>query len=206
LPNQVLPFDRNDGAGFWWANSHNTFTRNVAAECDEYGFRFEVLEDKQFNPRLSVRRPDGTRKLTDVRTLPFVRFDDNESHCQRRHAFNLGGLDATLKTSVGGVGPDDRHPFVVRNLRVWNSHWAFHAMTPSVLVDGFTAHDVEYGLWRSVYTRHAYRGITLAKVSVKEEFAPTGARPVEADFPAPLAPVDDLPPATVITHVLRKDG
>src|SRR5262249_11124325 len=25
LPNQALPFDRNDGAGFWWANSLNTF-------------------------------------------------------------------------------------------------------------------------------------------------------------------------------------
>ncbi|MBI1832394.1 MAG: G8 domain-containing protein, partial [Planctomycetes bacterium] len=32
LPKQVLPFDANDGAGFWWANSMNTFTRNVAAE------------------------------------------------------------------------------------------------------------------------------------------------------------------------------
>src|SRR5262249_20633558 len=30
LPKQVLAFDHNDGAGFWWANSLNTFTRNVA--------------------------------------------------------------------------------------------------------------------------------------------------------------------------------
>jgi hypothetical protein len=28
-----------------------------------------------------------------------------------------------------------------------------------------------------------------------------GTAPKEADFPKPLAPVDDLPPATVITHV-----
>ena len=27
LPKQVLPFDPNDGAGFWWANSLNAFTR-----------------------------------------------------------------------------------------------------------------------------------------------------------------------------------
>src|SRR5262249_22258318 len=25
LPKQVLPYDKNDGSGFWWANSHNTF-------------------------------------------------------------------------------------------------------------------------------------------------------------------------------------
>ena len=42
LPEQDLPFDHNDGAGFWWANSRNTFTRNVAVECDRYGFRFEA--------------------------------------------------------------------------------------------------------------------------------------------------------------------
>jgi hypothetical protein len=38
---------------------------------------------------------------------------------------------------------------------------------------------------------------------VDKEFAPVGTRPVEADYPKPLDPVDDLPPATVITHVTR---
>ena len=42
LPKQILPFDQNEGAGFWWANSLNTFTRNVAVENDEYGYRFEA--------------------------------------------------------------------------------------------------------------------------------------------------------------------
>ncbi len=36
LPKQALPFDANEGAGFWWANSLNTFTRNVACENDRY--------------------------------------------------------------------------------------------------------------------------------------------------------------------------
>lgn len=44
LPKQVLPFDQNEGAGFWWTSSLNTFTRNVAAECDRYGFRFEATQ------------------------------------------------------------------------------------------------------------------------------------------------------------------
>ena len=42
LPGQVLAFDRNEGAGFWWANSRNAFLRNVAVECDQYGFRYEA--------------------------------------------------------------------------------------------------------------------------------------------------------------------
>ena len=42
LSAQVFPLDHNDGAGFWWANSHNAFTRNVAVECDGYGYRFDA--------------------------------------------------------------------------------------------------------------------------------------------------------------------
>jgi hypothetical protein len=206
LPNQVLPFDRNDGSGFWWANSRNTFTRNVAAECDEYGYFFQADASGGFDLSLLVRQPDGTRRRVDVRTLPFVRFEDNEAHCQRRHAFNHGG-GVPFGVGVDGVGPDARHPLVIRNFRAWNSHWAFHPVSPSVLVDGLDVHNSEYGIWRPVYDRHAYRRVGLDKITVKPEFAPQGTRPREAAFPAPLDPVDDYPPATVITCATRQaDG
>src|SRR5205814_2284010 len=42
LPKQELPYDTNDGAGFWWANSLNSFTGNVACECDTYGYFFQA--------------------------------------------------------------------------------------------------------------------------------------------------------------------
>src|SRR4051794_17804144 len=60
LPKQVLPFDENDGAGFWWANSLNTFTDNVAANCDQYGFRFEATPTSIFKLTLPVQNPDGS--------------------------------------------------------------------------------------------------------------------------------------------------
>jgi hypothetical protein len=203
LPQQALPFDHNDGSGFWWANSLNTFTRNVAAECDEYGYFFQAVKTKDFDPALPVLRPDGSRPRTDIRTLPFLRFEDNEAHCQRRHAFNLGGGVPFGKPNVDGVGPDTHHPFVIRNFRVWNAHWAIHPVSPSVLVDGLDMYDCEYAVWRPVYERHAYRGLTMDRISVDKEFTPVGKRPAEADYPRPLDPTDDLPPATVITHVSR---
>jgi len=45
-------------------------------------------------------------------------------------------------------------------------------------------------------------------VPEKQYYAFTTGRPnAEADFPRPLAPVDDLPPITVITHLERRaDG
>ena len=66
------------GAGFWWANSRNTFTRNVAVECDRYGYRFEATplhHDRARSQRPRARghargpstsasrsaSPDGTR-------------------------------------------------------------------------------------------------------------------------------------------------
>ncbi len=205
LPKQVVPFDKNDGSGFWWANCHNSFTRNVACDCDEYGYFFQVAKTADFDPVLRVRQPDGSRKAVDVRTLPFVRFEDNEAHCQRRHALNLGGGAPFGPPNVDGVGPDERHPFVLRNTRLWNVHWAFHPVSPSVLVDGMDIHNGDYGVWRPVYQRHAYRRLSVAGVREPEAFA-KGKKPEEAAYPGPLGPVDDLPPVTVITHVSAAAG
>jgi hypothetical protein len=207
LPKQVLPFDKNDGSGFWWANSLNTFTRNVAAECDEYGYFFQAVKTADFDPVLAVQQPDGSKRKVDIRTLPFVRFEDNEAHCQRRHAFNLGGGVPFGEPNVGGVGPDEKHPFVIRNLKVWNAHWAIHPVSPSLLLDGLSVFNAEYGVWRPVYKQHAYRSVKMEQVPENTRYAfDSGSPPLrEGDAIGPLAPVDDLPPVTVITHV-HTDG
>jgi hypothetical protein len=204
LPRQVIPFDKNDGSGFWWANCHNAFTRNVACECDEYGYFFQAARTPDFDPVLPIAQPDGSTRRVDVRTLPFVRFEDNEAHCQRRHGFNLGGGVPFGKPNVDGVGPDARHPFVIRNLKVWNAHWALHPVSPSVLVDHLDVHNADYGVWRPVYDRHVYRKVTMDEVPDNNRYAFVKGPPDSAA--RALDPVDDLPPATVITHVSRRDG
>jgi hypothetical protein len=154
LPQQALAFDRNDGAGFWWANSLNSFTRNVAVENGVYGFRYEATERLV----LPIQQPDGSHKPVDIRTLPFVRFDDNEGHSQ------TGLYAAKLETSGDrdGVGPDTRHPFIIRNLRVWNEHYAFNTRMPSVLLDGLRMHETVYGYAALNGDNHVYRNITLS--------------------------------------------
>jgi hypothetical protein len=157
---------------------------------------------------LQIRQGDGTRRAVDIRTLPFVRFEDNEAHCQRRHAFNLGGGVPFGDPNVGGVGPDAAHPFVIRNMKLWNVHWAIHPVSPSVLLDKLAIHNADYGVWRPVYDRHAYREVAFTEVKPQTHYAFTSGPPgnVEADFPRPLSPVDDLPPITVITHVAPAAG
>lgn len=200
LPKQVIPFDKNDGSGFWWANCLNSFTRNVAAECDEYGYFFQAAKTRDFDPELSVQQADGTKKKVDIRTLPFVRFEDNETHCQRRHGFNLGGGVPFGEPNVGGVGPDEKHPFVIRNFRAWNVHWAIHPVAPSLLMDGLDVFHAEYGVWRPVYKNHAYREVKMADVpeGTRYAFVNPSAAPE-----GKLAPTDDRPPITVITLVRK---
>ena len=221
LPEQIFPSDLNDGAGFWWANSLNAFTRNVAVECDQHGYRFEAEKTDTFDTVLSVPQPDGTLKEIDIRTIPFVRFDDNEVHCQRRFGLNLGGIrgltygqfeyrqdgDAALSVggTSGGVGPDKSHPFMIRNFKAWDNHWAFHALTPSVHVDGLDVFDCNYGLWRSTVDLHQFDNISFRQIQSHAIFFPTGgAGPsivVENGKPVyPNSnPVDDLPPMTIVT-------
>jgi hypothetical protein len=157
LPGQVLPFDANDGAGFWWANSLNTFTRNVACENDEYGWRFEVQRTSQFDPTLSVRQPDGSRKPVDIRTLPFVRFEDNEAHSDGFYGFRMG------ECVKDRVGPDDGHPFVIRGMKIWDIHYAFRPEVPGVLAEDMKIWRAVYGVYHPDFDRHVYRRMYIGE-------------------------------------------
>ncbi len=155
LPKQVLGFDANNGAGYWWANSLNTFTRNVAVDNGEYGFRYEATPSSRGTLTLPIIQPDGSRKAVDIRTLPFVRFDGNESHSNTGHyGFNFG-------EGVGRVGPDTRHPFIIRDLLIWNSHYGFRPQVPSLMVEGLRLHGTVYGIYHPNYDNHVYRNVTI---------------------------------------------
>ena len=160
LPRQVLPFDGNEGAGFWWANSLNTFTRNVAAENDAYGFRFEATSGSSFAVKFPILQPDGSHQTVDIRTLPFVRFDDNEVHS------STGLYGVNLGEGVDRVGPDRRHPFVVRNLNIWNVHYGFRPQVPSLLVENLRIQS-EYGVYHPNFDNHVYRNVTIRNTNTE---------------------------------------
>jgi hypothetical protein len=155
LPKQILPFDGNEGAGFWWANSLNTFTRNVAVENGAYGFRFEATSSRYFPLVFPILQPDGSKKKVDIRTLPFVRFEDNETHS------NTGHYGVNLGEGVDRVGPDTRHPFVVRNLLVWSTHYGLRPQVPSLLVENLRLHGTTYGVYHPNYDNHVYRNVII---------------------------------------------
>jgi hypothetical protein len=113
-----------------------------------------------FSLTLPVNRPDGTSRPVDVRTLPFVRFSDNETHCNNTVGFNLG-------EGVGNVGPDSQHPFIVRNLKIWSEgYYAFRPMAPSLLVEGLQITKGAYGIYHPNFDRHVYRDVKITEVSL----------------------------------------
>ena len=158
LPKQVLPFDANDGAGFWWANGRNVFTRNVACENDEYGYRYEIAKRSNFSPDLRVRLPDGTREVRDVRHIPFLRFEDNESHSEGLYSFNFGD------DVPGSVHGDKQHPFIAKNLRAWETHYVIRPNLQFFLLDGLVVSNGVYGVYHPDYDSHVYRNIDFIKV------------------------------------------
>jgi hypothetical protein len=160
LPKQVLPFDQNEGAGFWWANCLNTFTRNVSCENDRYGYRFEATPTSRLKLDLPVMQPDGSRRRVDIRTLPFVRFEDNESHCEGLYSFNLG-------EGVNRIGPDTRHPFIVRNTKLWATHYAFRPQVPSLLVENMRIWRAAYGVYHPNYDNHVYRDLLIGQTETE---------------------------------------
>lgn len=161
LPKQVLPFDANEGAGFWWTCSLNAFTRNVAAECGNYGFRYEATPSSALKLLFPIRQPDGSRKTTDPRTLPFVRFEDNEVHSSH------GLYGVNLGEGVNRVGPDAKHPFVVKNLKIWDVHYAFRPQVPNLVVENLTIEKAAYGVYHPNYDGHYYKNVYIGHTNTE---------------------------------------
>ncbi len=194
LPGQFLEFDRNEGAGFWWANSLNSFTRNVAVECDRYGYRYEAVADSSGTLLRPVLLADGRTEPVDIRTLPFLRFEGNEAHAQ------LGGMN--MGEGAGGVGPDERHPFLIRDLKIWESLWAFQPGAPSIVLDGIDVRNAKYAIFMPrrdpqvrPYGRMTGRGVNQPSFLLTGPTAAPGQ-----DTPLPVG-IDDRPPCTIITSV-----
>jgi hypothetical protein len=175
LPKQVLPFDANEGAGFWWANGRNTITHNVTTENDAYGFRYDMQHSSSFSATLPILQPDGSYAATDVRTIPIWRFDDNEVRAEGFSGVVIAAngehqMDAPIENQqtldlirgVDWTAPDVRHPHIVRGLRISGAHYAFRAQSPSMLIEDLRIDNVAYGVYRPALDNQVYRNVHLS--------------------------------------------
>jgi hypothetical protein len=180
LPEQVLPFDPNDGAAFWWANGRNTLVRNVACENEEYGFRYDMQNSRYFSSTLPIKMPDGSRKEVDVRTIPIWRFEDNESHTEGLYGMVVAANgnrqpDSPIRSreqlerlkQIDWTGPDARHPHMIRNLTLWNTHYAFRPHSPAMRIENLRIHDAAYGIYRPAFADQEYVNLHISDVGAE---------------------------------------
>jgi hypothetical protein len=158
LPKQVLAFDSNDGAGFWWAAGRNTFADNVSCENDQYGYHFDESESRDRDFRRPLEMPDGSSQSVDIRSVPFYRFEGNESHSDGLYSFNFGA------DRNGVVHGDKQHPFICRNLLSWETHYAMRPMVQFFLLDGMQMINSVYGIYHPDYDAHVYHNLYLNRV------------------------------------------
>ena len=142
----MLPFDDNDGAGFWWANSLNTFTRNVAAENDEYGYRFEATHDAAASSS-TLADPAARRQHASRSTSARCRSSASRT---TRSTRSTGLYGVNLGEGVNRVGPDAKHPFIIRNLKIWDIALR---LPPAGAVAAGREHDDPHGASTASITR-----------------------------------------------------
>lgn len=220
---QEIPFDLNRGAGFWWANSQNSFTRNVAVECAEYGYRFDTKKTENYNPIRPVRQPDGTIKPEDSRIMPFVRFQDNEAHTMKFFCLNLRGVtrpdrgldlysqNESLAREAAEAMPKAEHPFWIRDFRCWEANWATHLGTTGVFIDGLDVFRSDVAIWRSIMDRSGFRRMTTSDMRVNDihnplssGYVPSRSEAESGAFRGMSSFRDDMPPVTIITSAVRE--
>ncbi|WP_442481961.1 G8 domain-containing protein [Aeoliella sp. SH292] len=228
LPEQVIPFDPNRGAGFWFANCANVFTRNCAVECAEYGYRFDCKTTDNYDAMRPIRAGDGSVAKQDTRTMPFIRFQDNEAHTMPFFCLNLRGItrgdgpgfdfynqNLTLADEASQARPEQGKPFWIRNFRCWEANWAVHLGTTGVFVDGLDVYDSDVAIWRSIMDGSGYRGLTTAQMRVNDIHNPMSMGPPNYDGEEPTdrrtyggvsSFRDDLPPTTLITRAVCEDN
>jgi hypothetical protein len=219
LAKQVIPFDLNLGAGFWWANCQNSFTRNVAVDCGEYGFRFETIKTDDYDPVQPIRQPDGTIKRLDTRVMPFIRFEDNEAHSFRQFCLNIrgvprfgGGASMPAQSSVllkeaAEAMPAPGQPFWIRNFRAWEANYSIHLGTTGVFVDGLNSFRNDVAIWRSIMDRSGFRRLNSREMRVNDIHNPISVGPSSEEGSRGSGGVssfrDTMPPTTMITKVVR---
>lgn len=228
LPKQVIPFDPNRGAGFWFANCKNVFTRNVAAECAEYGYRFDCKKTDDYNPIQPIRQADGTVREQDTRIMPFIKFEGNEAHTMKFFCLNLRGVtrpangldfysqNVSLADEAAAALPEAAHPFWIRDFKCWEANWAVHLGTTGVFVDGLDVYRSDVAIWRSIMDRSGFRRMTTKEMRVNDIHNPLSMgmpkytegeseSTARRSFRGVSSFRDDLPPVTMITSVVR-DG
>lgn len=97
--------------------------------------------------------------MVDIRTLPIYSFRQNETHSEGLYGIALAGTD--------GAGPDTQHPHYLRDLKIWEVHYALRAQLPTMWVENVNIERVAYGVYRPWFDNHVYRNLRICQAGAE---------------------------------------
>jgi hypothetical protein len=100
--------------------------------------------------------PDGEEESVDIRTIPFYRFEDNETHTEGLYGIVIAGTDL--------VSPDTQHPHILKNLSIWNVWYGLRPQVPKMLIENARIKYAAYGIYRAEHDHHVYRNVLLTGI------------------------------------------
>ena len=106
-------------------------------------------------------QPDGSQKPVDIRTLPFVRFDDNEVHTATACTASTSARASTASAPTPGTRSSSA------TLKIWDIHYAFRPQVPSLLVENLHIHRAAYGVYHPNYDHHVYRNVNISQTDTE---------------------------------------
>jgi hypothetical protein len=120
---------------------------------------------------------------------------------------------------VNRVGPDTAHPFVMRNTRIWDVHYAFRPQVPNLLVEKMWIYRASYGVYHPNYDNHVYRDLYIGQTNTEpfnrghdDDSVQYGVLTVDGltfdgirsgDFMPLIQISDDNPTGKAVTHIRR---
>jgi hypothetical protein len=65
----------------------------------------------------------------------------------------------------GLVSPDTRHPHILKNVNIWNVHYALRPQIPKMMMEGVKINGATYGIYRAEVDHHVYKDIYMTRIS-----------------------------------------
>ena len=120
-----------------------------------------------------VRMPGRTEQKVDIRTLPFFRFEANEAHTEGLYGMIFAGnnqhgspiTDRADFAAIDRTGPDMRHPHILRDVNIWEVHYALRPQIPTMMLDHVQIAHATYGIYRPALENHFYRDLRITSIT-----------------------------------------
>ena len=68
---------------------------------------------------------------------------------------------------IDWTGPDAHHPHTIKNLAIWQAHYAFRPHSPNMLMENMRLDHAAYGIYRPAFENHVYLNLHISHMGAE---------------------------------------